>query len=105
MNFNFAKEYFYNKLYDYLSVYIFDEDKVVTVDPLTTRLVDKFSNIRTVFTKNNEGYFGEEIGDFKDIHLYDPEYILLNGCLHFKRDIQSFLNDIHSQCHLHIELP
>jgi hypothetical protein len=95
------KDYFYNLLHKYLSVYIFSEDKIVSVEPVTNRLINKFKRIKIAFICGNANTFGIESGDIDQVKKYNPDYILLNGCLHFERDIQSLLQKIHHQCHSH----
>jgi len=45
----------------------------------------------------------ERIG-INEIKTYDPDFILLNGTLHYERDIQKLLEQLGSQCHSHTRL-
>jgi len=95
------RDYFYNLLFKYLSLYIFSEDKVVSVEPVTNRLLNKFSQIKTVFKHSKSNTPGMKSGNINQVKEYNPDYILLNGCLHFERDIQNLLQQVYDQCHPH----
>ena len=95
------RTYFYSLLYKYLSLYIFRSNRLVIVHPTTDRLLNNFSQAKVVSADN--GKTGEIKGDrhlrFEDIYSYAPDFVLLDGVLHYERDIQVFLDDLGKQCH------
>lgn len=99
------KNYFYNLLYSYISLYIFSNHKVVSVDQVNDKIVKKNLNIKTATSKDgNNICCGEEKLSFCKINEFDPDFILLNGCVHFESDIQCLLNKIRQQCNQHTRL-
>ncbi|MCE5250984.1 glycosyltransferase family 2 protein, partial [bacterium] len=92
------KKYFYSLLYRYLSVHIMPDDTVMEVNPKSDILSRKFPHSSVFFTGNavdrDVGYHADE-GNPGNVK---PDYILLNGILHFEPDIQAFLDDIHQYC-------
>ncbi len=101
------RNYFYKLLFNYLSLYIFSTDKFVSIFPANDRLIKKFPQAKIVAKDNLKS--GDEINGKESIHLdeisdYDPDFILLDGSLHFERDIQVLLNQVANQCHRHTRL-
>ncbi len=78
------KEYFYNLLFKYISLYIMPEDSVVEVAPANDYIGRKLTNY-SILDRNI---------DSKGI---DTDYILLNGLLHYERNIYGLFKDIKSQ--------
>ncbi|MCI4626061.1 MAG: glycosyltransferase family 2 protein [Candidatus Magnetoovum sp. WYHC-5] len=78
------KEYFYNLLFKYISLYIMPEDSVVEVAPANDYIGRKLTNY-SILDRNI---------DSKGINT---DYILLNGLLHYERNIYGLFKDIKSQ--------
>jgi len=99
-------KYFYKLLFKYLSIYIFAADKLVSVFPSSEKLQEKFHWARTVHKSNDNCTESEndQSMPFEEISAYDPDYILLDGTLHYERDIQSLLERIAGQCLNHTRL-
>jgi len=80
------KKYFYSLLANYINLYVRPETQFIEVDPQTDllsnqlvskkRLVISFANLKSREIKS--------------------DFVLLNGNLHFERDIQNFLEVLHS---------
>lgn len=94
------RKYFYRLLYGYLSIYVRPNDRVVEIDPgghSESMLADA-----AVFFSNREvsnAYSGfRYLGTFDELKTYAPDYVLLNGNIHYERDIHSFLKQIHAVC-------
>jgi hypothetical protein len=95
------RTYFYNLLYRYLSLYIFSSDRLVAVHPSSDRLLHKFSQAKVVPAVNRETGEGNQAVELRleDVYSYAPDFVLLDGVLHYERDIQSFLDNVGKQCH------
>lgn len=99
------RKYFYGLLFKYLSLYIFDSDKVVFVHPPTNSLVSKFTQKRIIFDQTIGGQNqSDHMLMFRDIRNYDPDFVVLDGTLHYERDIQTLLDQIGEQIPSHARL-
>jgi hypothetical protein len=76
-----VRRYFYDSLAAYLSLYVRPEDEIVEIDPPTKGLATRFARYRAVPT----------VAAFGAIHYPRPDYVLLNGTIHYERDIQKML--------------
>ncbi len=95
------KTYFYKLLYRYLSIYIRPDNTVVEINPQSGMLSRSFKNIKILFlgkTANNNYEGCETIPDMKALIQASPEYLLLNGNIHYERDLQSFMEKLHGVC-------
>ncbi len=78
------RRYFYDSLASYLSLYVRAEDQVVEIDPRSDGLACRFANYRAV----------SSIATLKTAGQSPPDYVLLNGTIHYERDIQEMLNEL-----------
>jgi hypothetical protein len=78
------RRYFYDTLASYLSLYIRPKDHVVEIESRSKGLGERFANYRSV----------SNIAELK-MERGRPDYILLNGTIHYERDIQGMLNQLH----------
>jgi len=78
------RRYFYDSLASYLSLYVRAEDQVVEIDPRSNGLACRFANYRAV----------SSIATLKTAGQSPPDYVLLNGTIHYERDIQEMLNEL-----------
>jgi hypothetical protein len=76
-----VRRYFYDSLAAYLSLYVRPEDEIVEIDPRTKGLATRFARYRAVPT----------VAAFAATHYPRPDYVLLNGTIHYERDIQEML--------------
>ena len=76
-----VRRYFYDSLAAYLSLYVRPEDEIVEIDPRTKGLATRFARYRAVPT----------VAAFGATHDPKPDYVLLNGTIHYERDIQGML--------------
>lgn len=74
------KQYFYGLLVRYLSLFIRPEDSVSEVDPKSSFFSNRFP-----------GYKRFQTGQSTD-------YIILNGTIHYERDVQVFLEELKGAC-------
>lgn len=95
------RSYFYSLLYKYLSLYIFSSDRTVAVHPVSDRLLHKFSQAKVVVAGNgmHGGKNAAQHLRLEDVFSYAPDFVLLDGVLHYERDIQTFLDELVKQCH------
>lgn len=100
-------DYFYQLLYQYISFYIFPGDRIVKIDPKSSKLFDQFSNVtkKVLFLDEPgdlENY--ESLSGLSDLKSFKPSLIILNGNLHFVRDIQAYLQKLRGACENHTRL-
>ncbi len=79
------KKYFYKLLAKYLSFYISESSSVVEVCNQNNQLLKK--NI-----KNNNFQIVDNPGE---ISSFSPDFIILNGNVHYEKDVQYFIERIH----------
>ena len=93
------RNYFYKLLFSYLSLYIFKKDKVVFVNPPTDRLFKKFQQCRVVYTKDKDIKHGSKATiDLDQIAEFDPDFVVVDGYLHYDEDILETLSLLHRHC-------
>jgi len=76
------RRYFYKSLAAYLALYIRPQDEVVEIGPLSESLGRQFIKYRAV----------SSVEDLKTIDEPARDYVMLNGTIHYERDIQELLN-------------
>lgn len=95
------RTYFYSLLFKYVSFYIQPEDSILEVHPQHHRFICLFQRNRTaVLLKEQTPEFSSEdvLFQAQAIQQWNPDYILLNGNVHYERDIQTFLEELHAVC-------
>lgn len=99
------KKYFYALLFKYLSLYIFKEDRVVSVEPVSDRISQKLKQVR-IFTRENKKSIVKcnKTMSARDVKTYNPDYILLDGTIHYDENIQDLFKDIHGLCRYNTRL-
>jgi GT2 family glycosyltransferase len=78
------RRYFYKSLASYLSLYVRPEDEVVEISPRSGDLSTLFANYRSV----------SSVATLETARQPAPDYVLLNGTIHYERDIQEMLNQL-----------
>jgi hypothetical protein len=78
------RRYFYNSLASYLSLYIRPENTVVEIAPRSEGLGERFLNYRSV----------SSVAGLETTGPRAPDFILLNGTIHYERDIQGMLDQL-----------
>jgi len=76
------RRYFYDALASYLSLYIRPEDQVIEIEARSKGVGERFANYKAV----------PSVAALKTTEGRPADYILLNGILHYERDIQEMLN-------------
>ena len=80
------RRYFYSLLSKYLSLYVRHANKVIDLDPLSAALVSNFNNAESISW------------DFQPMEgkFLDADFIILNGSLHYVREIDGYLTALHA---------
>jgi hypothetical protein len=78
------RRYFYDTLASYLSLYIRPEDHVIEIKPRSKGLGKRFTNYCAV----------SSVAALKTVDQPRRDYVLLNGTIHYERDIQEMLNQL-----------
>jgi hypothetical protein len=87
--------YFYRLLGKYFAYHVRPSDSFADVNPLNDYIVKNLSAAwKTTIQIKSEAT--ETVHE--KLWENSPDYIILNGCLHFERDIQGLLERIHSSC-------
>ena len=76
------RRYFYTSLASYLSLYVRPQDEVVEIGPRSDSLGKHFAKYRAV----------SSVDDLKALEQPVRDYVMLNGTIHYERDIQEMLN-------------
>ena len=100
-------KYFYKLLHKYISFYIFPGDKIVEIDPKSSQLFDQFSNVTKhslYLNGQNNLQNHETLSSLNDLKYFKPDLLILNGNLHYIRDIQTYLQKLHGVCENHARL-
>lgn len=85
--------YFYDTLARYISLYVQPSDSILELQPQSSHLASRFSNYsaeHAVPPATN--------GDSTSRNDAATDYILLNGTIHYERDIQAFLVNLRRRC-------
>jgi hypothetical protein len=78
------KKYFYKKIFHYLSLYCLRENSII-------ELKSKNDLLKNLYGENYTS--SDSIPD-----SIQSDYVLLNGCLHYEHDIQTYLEMIREKC-------
>lgn len=98
------KKYFYSLLRKYISLYILPQNSVVEINPSSNLLVGSMkgglTSVRNFggMESHSKATEADKQIAFESIEKYAPDYIVLNGLLHYQRDIQAMLREIHPMC-------
>ncbi len=83
------RKYFYSKLREYLDLYIRPDDRIAEIDAKGAQEGLKFQNHLVLPAAAPDG-----TKPFEAITAFRPDYVLLNGNIHYEIDIQGFLQDL-----------
>jgi len=87
------RQYFHSLLARYIGLHARLGDALIDLDPLNSDLIHRFTNAKPV--DSGTATCGEKISNdnLRD-RLQGADYIVINGRLHYERDIQSYLERI-----------
>ncbi len=84
------RKYLYSKLKEYLDLYIRPDDRVAEIDAKGAQGDLKFENHLVLPATASP----PQTGSFDALAGFDPDYVLLNGNIHYEIDIQPFLQEL-----------
>src|SRR3954452_1354819 len=97
------RRYFYQLLRKYISLFVLPQNSVVEIDPTTELLVASMPNGRVSFrgdsSSPNPNIASDRSISLSDIKELRPDYLVLSGVVHYERDIQRMLSDLHALSH------
>lgn len=89
------RKYFYRKLREYLDLYVRPNDRVLEIDAKESPEPLKFEKHRVLIFRNSPRPDGDAPANFAAVSDFNPDYVLLNGNIHYEKDIQGFLENLH----------
>lgn len=96
------RDYFYGQLRRYLSVTIRPGDRVVEINPDSTKLIAAMDNGLVCLFEGGpdpaEAIPPERLIGQEKLRDYDADYFVLSGNIHYERDVQKLLNAIATHC-------
>lgn len=95
------KKYFYKLLARYVGLYVLPHNTVIEIDPSTDLLIRDFPQglvaFRDTSIVSDSARFPHRV-DTASIKQRAPNYLLLNGLIHYERDIQDLLHQLYRWC-------
>ena len=102
------RKYFYQLLRKYISLLILPQNSVVEIDATTELLVGSMPNGRVAFRDTSHWsmptFPADRLVPLADIKELRPDYLVLSGVVHYERDIQRMLSDLHALSHAETRL-
>jgi len=96
------KSYFYKLLYTYISFYAAPEASVVEIGPQHDLLINLFPNARKAqYVPDETRRSSPEkmvLSSLEEVAGFSPDFLVLNGNLHYEKDLQRLLTKLHSVC-------
>jgi hypothetical protein len=89
------RKYFYRKLREYLDLYVRPNDRVLEIDAKTSPEPLHFEHHYLLALRGSPREEGCEPANFAAINNFKPDYVLLNGNIHYEKDIQKFFENLH----------
>ena len=88
------RKYFYSKLQQYLDFYVRPDDRIVEINARGTAPRLKFHNHISFSFPASTSTDAETKEKFETLKAFDSDYILLNGNIHYERDVQAFFESL-----------
>ena len=88
------RKYFYRQLREYLKLYIRPSDRVVEIEAKTSAQPLHFEDHHLFSARRVPRAQEGGLDSFTDVKRANPDYVLLNGNIHYITDVQSFLEDL-----------
>lgn len=98
------RTYFYSLLRKYLSLSILPQNSVVEIDPTSSLLVGALPQGKVAYRQGDTAYSraqdlsAEHVISVDDVLQLRPDYLVVSGLIHYERDIQHLLADLHKMC-------
>jgi hypothetical protein len=97
-----VRNYFYRLLREYVALFVLPQNSVVEIDPMSARLVASMPNGRVAFRQRgraiDEPIDIASVVPIERLAAERPDYIVLGGLIHYERDIQGLLAEVHRLC-------
>jgi hypothetical protein len=96
-----VKRYFYGLLRKYLSLFVLPQNSVVEIDPTTDLLAARMPQGRVAFRDSGRRpaeFAAARMVEMEAVSASRPDYIIVSGLIHYERDIQKLLREIHALC-------
>lgn len=87
-------KYLYRKLRHYLDLYVRRDDRVVEIDAKGMSDSIRFENEALIILRSDQEGTGELRANLESIREFRPDWVLLNGNIHFETDVQTFLENL-----------
>jgi hypothetical protein len=88
------RKYLYRKLREYLDLYVRPGDRIVEIDPKETPAPFEFSNDQLLVLDRNRSDVEDSKAYLRVLAEFRPDYVLLNGNIHYEADVQEFLETL-----------
>lgn len=85
------RKYFYRKLREYLDLYVRPGDRVALISAREGAVPFEFEGREVLVLQSPSREIGEPLLDLKALTGFRPDYVLLNGNIHYEADVQDFL--------------
>jgi hypothetical protein len=93
------KKYFYKLLAHYLSLYIRPDNSLWDINPTTNGLVNYFEGAKTIHISTADRLNAEPLSHkIENLTEAVPEYMVLNGNIHYEKDIETLFSNLHQLC-------
>lgn len=88
------RKYFYERLRRYLDLYVRPDDRIVEIDVKGTSQWLKFENHLALDLRTRAAAGGPGARKFGAVTEFRADYVLLNGNIHYERDVQAFFEEL-----------
>jgi hypothetical protein len=88
------RRYLYRQLREYLELYVRPGDRVVEIDAKGAAESLKFQECELLVLESSSQEARDPQAPFEAIAAFHPDYILLNGNIHYETDVQDFLEKL-----------
>ena len=92
------KSYFYKLLFKYISFYAPPDASGIEISPQHDLLLNLFPNPRMAQYCPKSGSGKMVLSSLREIGEFKPDFLVLNGNLHYENDLQGLLGPLHSVC-------
>jgi Glycosyl transferase family 2 len=88
------RKYLYRKLREYLDLYVRPGDRIAEISAKEIAEPLKFPKNELLVLQSPSRQMGEAPLNFETLAKFRPDYVLLNGNIHYEADIQGFLGTL-----------
>jgi hypothetical protein len=85
------RKYLYHKLRQYLDLYVRPGDRIAEIRAKETAALLKFPEHELLVLESPSRETGQPQANLEAVAAFRPDYVLLNGNIHFEGDVQKFL--------------